>query len=225
MLAQRINHFPGSHEICRKDSLAKNLSRMEKQFPTQFNFMPQTWVLPQDHGAFSTYCRTVGRSETFIFKPENGCQGRGIALFKGSKPIRKEHHGVVQRYLAEPYLIDGYKVDFRIYVLVTACEPTFRVYIYEDGLARLATIKYKPPTSKNLSDVFCHLTNYSINKNSDEFDDTVGAGEGSKRKLSWVRVRARSSPFSVQLLIRASPRLPIVTTDLQSSFSRTPSDI
>jgi hypothetical protein len=137
------------------------------------------------------FCRAGGKSETFIFKPDNGCQGKGICLFKGSKPPKQAgQQGVVQRYLRRPYLIDGYKADFRIYVLVTACEPTFRIFIYEDGLVRLATTKYKPPTSKNLGEVFCHLTNYSINKNSEAFDEADGDGEGSKRKLSWMRVRS-----------------------------------
>ena len=43
---------------------------------------------------------------------------------------------------------------------VTACDPSYRVYIYEDGLARLATTKYKAPNAKNLNEVYCHLTNY-----------------------------------------------------------------
>ena len=38
-------------------------------------------------------------------------------------------------------------------MLVTACDPAFRVYIYEDGLARLATSKYRKPTDKNIKEV------------------------------------------------------------------------
>lgn len=76
-------------------------------------------------------------------------------------------------------MIDGYKVDFRIYVLVTACDPSFRVYIYEDGLARLATSKYKAPNAKNLNEAYCHLTNYSINKNAPDFEQSDEAGSGT----------------------------------------------
>ena len=48
---------------------------------------------------------------------------------------------VVQKYLHDPFLIDGLKFDFRIYVLVAGCDP-LRIFIYTEGLARLATEKF-----------------------------------------------------------------------------------
>jgi len=45
--------------------------------------------------------------------------------------------------------MDGFKFDFRIYVLVTSCDP-LRVYVYKDGLGRFATIKYREPTHSNM---------------------------------------------------------------------------
>lgn len=46
---QKINHFPGMSEICRKDLLARNMSRMLKLFPKDFHFFPRTWCLPAEH--------------------------------------------------------------------------------------------------------------------------------------------------------------------------------
>nr|XP_025037220.1 tubulin polyglutamylase TTLL13P-like [Pelodiscus sinensis] len=45
---QKINHFPGMMEICRKDLLARNLNRMLKLFPKEYNIFPRTWCLPAE---------------------------------------------------------------------------------------------------------------------------------------------------------------------------------
>lgn len=74
----------------------------------------------------------------------------------------------MQKYHNHPYLIDGKKFDFRIYVLVTQVTPELHVFIYKEGLARFATENYenKAENDKNL---FMHLTNYAINKESSKF--------------------------------------------------------
>ena len=45
---------------------------------------------------------------------------------------------VCQSYLTRPYLIDGYKFDLRVYVLVTSCDP-FRIYVFQ-GKASLLVV-------------------------------------------------------------------------------------
>ena len=51
--------------------------------------------------------------------------------------------------LSQPFLIDGYKFDLRIYTLVTGCDP-LRIFVFKDGLARFATTKYVEPTQHNV---------------------------------------------------------------------------
>ena len=41
---QKINHFPGMYQICRKGDLARSLSRMARKWPDEYCFAPQTWV-------------------------------------------------------------------------------------------------------------------------------------------------------------------------------------
>jgi len=55
--------------------------------------------------------------------------------------IPKRRPVVVQHYIASPYLINSSKFDLRIYVYVTCYDP-LRIYIYDNGLARFASVKY-----------------------------------------------------------------------------------
>jgi hypothetical protein len=48
---------------------------------------------------------------------------------------------VVSEYIDNPMLLDGYKFDLRIYVALLSINP-LRIYIYDDGLVRFATVKY-----------------------------------------------------------------------------------
>lgn len=85
---------------------------------------------------------------------------------------------VVQEYIHNPFLIDGYKFDLRIYVLVTRIEP-LTIFIYKEGLARFATEKYDEQLFdfSNEKSAFIHLTNYSINKKNTKLNKDVLSGD------------------------------------------------
>ncbi len=96
---------------------------------------------------------------------------------------------IVQSYVSRPLLIDGFKFDMRIYVLVVSCDP-LRVLLYKEGLCRLCTAAYSPPSDANIDCTFMHLTNYSVNKHNESFVQNNGDSENedgsSKRSLSWL---------------------------------------
>ena len=68
----------------------------------------------------------------------------------------------MQKYIKQPALWNDHKFDFRIYVLITSVIDPMTIFLYNDGLVRLASEKYS--ANKSPGDVFCHLTNYSLNK-------------------------------------------------------------
>ena len=153
--------------------------RLQSVFPDDYNFFPPTYTLPADFKEF-IFQANKKKNQTFIVKPEASCQGKGIFLTRDPESLTAEktvvknsetglvEHMVVQRYMQKPYLIDGYKFDLRIYVLIIGINP-LRVYVYKDGLARFATVKYQKPTSNNIHNLCMHLTNYAINKESSSF--------------------------------------------------------
>lgn len=75
---------------------------------------------------------------------------------------------VVQDYIENPLLIEGMKFDLRIYVLLKSIFP-LKIYMYQEGLSRLATCSYEKPSSNNKKNMRMHLTNYAINKFSPNF--------------------------------------------------------
>ncbi|XP_050834689.1 tubulin polyglutamylase TTLL13 isoform X2 [Serinus canaria] len=221
---QKINHFPGMIELCRKDLLARNLNRMLRLFPKEYNIFPRTWCLPADYGEFLAY-RSMRKARTFICKPDNSCQGRGIFITHHPEEIKHGERMICQQYISEPFLIDGFKFDMRIYVLVTSCDP-LKIFLYKEGLARFATMRYIDNSTRNLGDICMHLTNYAINKHNENFikDDMVG----SKRKLStlnaWMakhnydtsKLWADIDDIVIKTLISAHP---VLKHHYQSCFS------
>jgi tubulin polyglutamylase TTLL6/13 len=88
----------------------------------------------------------------------------------------------------KPYLIDNLKFDMRIYVLVYGIDP-LRIFVFREGLARFATEEYLGPYKNNLDNLYMHLTNYAINKNSENFEANEDSAEddvGHKRSVSSV---------------------------------------
>jgi tubulin polyglutamylase TTLL6/13 len=101
-------------------------------------------------------------------KPEALCQGKGIYLVNDANQVSTDEHLVAQKYISDPFLLDGLKFDLRIYVLLYGVNP-LRIFMYQEGLVRLATEKYEKPQDDNLKNLYMHLTNYAINKHSSKF--------------------------------------------------------
>ncbi|XP_056132381.1 tubulin polyglutamylase TTLL7 [Lampris incognitus] len=196
---QRINHFPGMGEICRKDCLARNMSKMIKCQPQEYSFIPKTWIFPAEYTQFQNYVKELRRKrkqKTFIVKPANGAMGHGISLIRNCEKLPAQEHFIVQEYLDKPFLMEGYKFDLRIYILVTSCDP-LRIFLYNDGLVRMGTEKYHMPSEANLSQLYMHLTNYSVNKHNENFERDETADKGSKRSISWFTEFLRINDYDV----------------------------
>ena len=109
---------------------------------------------------------------------------------------------IVSEYIDNPLLLDGYKFDLRIYVALTSVNP-LRIYIYEEGLVRFATVKYSTALSGAKHNQYTHLTNYSLNKHNAAFQENQNAerdDEGSKQSITAFRRKLVAMGYDDKLL-------------------------
>jgi hypothetical protein len=81
---------------------------------------------------------------------------------------------LVQRYVAQPLLVQNYKFDLRVYVLVTSTQP-LEAWLYHEGLARFTGRPYSLDPG-SMGDLPMHLTNYAVQR---EAQAKAGCGEGN----------------------------------------------
>lgn len=92
----------------------------------------------------------------------------------------------MQEYLDNPLLVDNKKFDLRIYVMVTSLDPLV-AFINDEALVRFCTENYVMPTKDNFHKLLGHLTNYSLNKESEKYvkcDDLEHQENSTKRTLT-----------------------------------------
>ena len=161
--AIRMNKFPTTNPLTRKDQMSNNFRAMQKKFGKKyFAFMPETFNFPADARQLKMRikkCNNNNSPALWICKPPRGSQGNGIILAREFKEIPERiSNTIVQKYITNPLLVRGLKFDLRIYLLITSVDP-IKLYLYEDGLVRFATREFSLE-KEHLSDKFRHLTNY-----------------------------------------------------------------
>ncbi|CAD2218049.1 tubulin-tyrosine ligase-like protein [Angomonas deanei] len=179
-----------------KRGLGMNLRRLETFIEAQtfskaetmerFDFVPKTWFYPREKDLLIEEFKKASPKKMYIWKPARGSCGRGICITHGGverQPVwerlmaeietrksdvtgRPLKEYVVQEYLDNPLLLDGRKMDLRLYVCVTSYDPLV-IYLHEEGLVRLAATSYGGEGGAQdilNKDRFKYLTNYSIGR-------------------------------------------------------------
>ena len=174
---QKFNHFPCTYQLGRKDNLFKHYKHFKRLFPELYNYMPMTYILPNDSETFEHEFKKSKKS-IWIAKPVNMSRGRFIKLIYDSHSYRKlcihantnsNIQYLISKYLDKPHLLNNKKYDLRIYVIVLSFTP-LKIYLYYNGLVRFATEDY---IKDNYDNIFIHLTNYSINKQNPNYKSNI----------------------------------------------------
>lgn len=206
---QRFNHFPCTSQLGRKDNLWKNFNRMKNLFDKDFNFVPRTFIFPEDKNKFH---KVYDKEKMYIIKPVASSRGRGIKLLTKLRSIPERC--LVSEYISNPLVINNKKFDLRLYVVITSYNP-LKIYLYDEGLVRFASEDYEildedeyivnedndnddedeENNNKSAKKIFNknkfgHITNYTINKSSENFDKNVSDSNqciGSKWSLTALK--------------------------------------
>ena len=174
---QRTNHFQHTDALGCKEGYDRLMKNFFRKIGKTLPFYPETYHLPAE---YSDLHKAFSSSSLWIQKPSASARGIGIKVISKMPPANGENI-IVQKYISNPMLINSLKFDLRFYVAVTSLDPLM-VFVYDNGLVRLATQPYETST-KDLSNLGIHLTNFSINKNLEGFvatNDVSKDGTGNK---------------------------------------------
>jgi hypothetical protein len=194
---QKVNHFPASWCIGRKDRLTRTLNTMKRVHGANgsvFDFHPETFILPgerdglhrllkteissaisQNNSSSGRVSKTFNSSSTsmslaggmWIVKPCASSCGQGIKVMTGQQALALAKK---KKAIVQRYLARPYLIDGRKFDL--------RIYVLVSGVdplrvyihdEGLTRISTAKYSTKNLANSFAHLTNYSINKNAPNF--------------------------------------------------------
>lgn len=133
---QKVNHLPGCGFITNKVDLATS----------DLKYIPKAFKLPADREPFLDYANANARK---LFVQKNN-QHRHIYVRNLTEIDYNSNDTFLQEYIDNPLLVDGYKFDIGVYVIITSVDP-LRVYIYTgDVLFRYCTEPYYPFDANDL---------------------------------------------------------------------------
>lgn len=163
-----INHIPGNNALTVKSRLYRSLmdlrDRVERQekggkyLTDRLAFVPKVFSMPEDYHAFQQ-AALDNPDRRWMLKPKNAARGKGIQLVGDPADVPMESSWMVQEYLENPHTMHGRKYVLRLYVLVSSVSP-FRVYLYHQGFAKLASMPYD---EENANNPYSYLTNPDVN--------------------------------------------------------------
>ena len=159
---QKINMYFNYKDYCSKSLLYFNYEKMQKLFPLEYNYMLETFSYPENKDIiekrFVNY--SYNKDDVWLLKPKLSLAGNGISILRNYTDIKQDY--IVTKYLTNPHIIKGVKYDIRFHGLITSVKPLI-LYLYDEGLARLATEKYDYNDQTN---IYSFLTNLHVNINN-----------------------------------------------------------
>jgi len=135
---QKINHFPDTLRITRKDYMTTHNRHLPYILPA--------FQLPKMLDEFNNYTRN-NPDKMFVRKSVNN---RGVEIIDVQDIDQKSKNKFYQVFLDNPFLIDGHHFDMGVYVIITSIDP-LRIYRYDhEVLMRFCPDEYHPFNASNV---------------------------------------------------------------------------
>lgn len=161
---------PGDFRTCGYPGIYNALAKTD--FSAHFRnapWYPRAYLLPQEKDeALKRFEKAP--NEYWIAKPRNDCSGVGLCVMKADDRSLKwlvDHEqmsSIVQRYVADPILLGGYKFHMRIHLVITSLSPP-QAYVQAGGQCLFCTKPYSlsKDTLGARFDPPVHLSNTGLN--------------------------------------------------------------
>eukprot|EP00743_Colponemidia_sp_Colp-15_P004674 GILK01005036.1.p1 GENE.GILK01005036.1~~GILK01005036.1.p1 ORF type:complete len:1072 (+),score=61.20 GILK01005036.1:64-3216(+) len=190
---QRLNSVRGIMDFM---SSKRNLCRLlQTHNMTDGSPYGDCFILPEQWDALLSVVQ-LNSSYTWIYKPSTSANGVGTQILGGNElkaMIDPKLGAMVQRYIVDPLLYRGFKIDVRVYGLITSFDP-LRLYIYRRAYARVGGSPY------NMTDFnpAAHVTNSDANKQYvrltySQVEDHMSHVYRLDPALVWLRIRRMMS--------------------------------
>jgi len=172
---QQYSHIPGHEGYSRKDTMAIAIQNYSQQYQdrrecfSHEKYFPQTWILANEAQCKDFFDNYFNTEQYQALKQKQGIvylkklsYGRHLGL--GVTPLDREEEEKlrnqygngslcgkiknavqIQKFIANPLLINGKKCDFRIYFLIASTNPL--IVYYHDGYVKVSLFDYKPDTT------------------------------------------------------------------------------
>jgi hypothetical protein len=130
---------------------------------------PKTWIIDEDKNKF---IKEFDKDKIYIVK-KNIQRQTGLKIYNDLDKIlthfdeqEKYPSVIVQELLQNPYLINGRKINLRVYVLATKIKDKFTIYVYNDGFIYYTAKKFIPyslDTRVNITTGYINRNIYKLN--------------------------------------------------------------
>ena len=177
----QYNNFHFFQFLNRKDNLYRCYKRMKKKFPDDYNFMQETFILPDDKEIIKEKFKNykLSKDNLWLIKPPDRVQGIGVKILTNFSNLYDK--GIITHYVPNPLLLHGKKFDLRVYIFISSFLP-LKIYFNNEGLVRVS-VNYYNLDEENYSNSFIHLTNTVLNVRNKNF--THGNNMTDERGNIW----------------------------------------